>query len=134
MHDGKWPKHMKVVCITNATREKVLCRQCSVADNLFTRVRGLLGRNGLEEDEGLLINPCPSIHMFGMKFSLDVIFVTADNVVTDLVENIAPGKAYVAKAHHGKARAAIELPVGAIACSGTQIGDELTFEDIVPVR
>ena len=123
---------MKVVCVTNTTRASVLCQRCSVADNLFTRVRGLLGRSGLEANEGLLINPCPSIHMFGMKFALDVIFVTADNVVTDYVENIAPGKAYVAKAHHGKARAAIELPVGAISRNGTQIGDELAFENIAP--
>src|SRR4028119_1862029 len=97
---------MKIVCITNTTRSTVLCDRCGVADNLFTRVRGLLGRSGLEPDEGLLINPCPSIHMFGMKFPLDVVFITTDNVVTDFVENIAPGKAYVAKANAGKARAA----------------------------
>jgi uncharacterized membrane protein (UPF0127 family) len=122
---------MKVVGITNATRDTVVCKRCSVADNLFTRVRGLLGRSGLEVDEGLLINPCPSIHMFGMKFALDVIFITADNLVTDFVENIGPGKAYVAKAHQGKARAAIELPVGAIARSGTQIGDALVFHNSI---
>ena len=123
---------MNFLRITNATREVVLCERCGVADNLFTRMRGLLGRSELEPDEGLLINPCPSIHMFGMKFSLDVVFVTADNIVTDFVESIPPGKAYVAKAHHGKARAAIELPVGTISGSGTQIGDTLTVESVVP--
>ena len=119
---------MKFLRITNSPRNVVLCERCGVADNLFTRVRGLLGRTNLKPDEGLLIRPCPSIHMFGMKFSLDVIFITSDNIVTDFVENIAPGKAYIAKAHCGKPHAAIELPVGAIASSGIQTGDVLTFE------
>jgi uncharacterized membrane protein (UPF0127 family) len=88
-------------------------------------MRGLSGRASLAEDEGLLIVPCPSIHMFGMKFSLDVIFVTTDNVVTDIVEGIAPRKIYVAKDNAGKPHSALELPVGAIARSATQIGDTL---------
>lgn len=88
---------MKIVRLVNQTQAKVLCPRCTVADNLLTRVRGLLGRDGLDEDEGLLIIPCPSIHMFGMKFSLDVIFLSKENIVVDWVENIAPGKLYVAQ-------------------------------------
>ena len=122
---------MKFLRIINSTRDVILCERCGVADNLFTRVRGLLGRTGLEPDEGLLLRPCPSIHMFGMKFSLDVVFITSDNIVTDFVENIGPGKAYVAKAHCGKARAAIELPVGTIARSGTQISDILILKSVM---
>jgi uncharacterized membrane protein (UPF0127 family) len=96
---------------------------------LIPRVRGLLGRTGLEDGEGLFIAPCPSIHMFGMKFPLDVIFVTKENVVTDFVENIAPGKAYMAKANAGKAHAALELPIGTIRDTSTQVGDVLLFEE-----
>ena len=125
---------MKFLRIINSTRDVILCERCGVADNLFTRVRGLLGRTGLEPDEGLLLRPCPSIHMFGMKFSLDVLFATSDNVVTDFVEGIAPGKVYVAKAHCGKAHTAIELPVGTIARSRTQLGDTLILEKITPLR
>src|SRR5687768_9650050 len=120
---------MKVVRLVNQTQNKVLCARCAIADNLLTRVRGLLGRQGLDEDAGLLIVPCPSIHMFGMKFPLDVVFLSKENVVVDWVENIAPGKLYVAqvppfdnssgdakqwKRTHA-AHAAIELPVGTIA-------------------
>jgi uncharacterized membrane protein (UPF0127 family) len=114
--------------VTNETRQRVLSGHCTVAKSLLTRIRGLLGRTGLEEGEGLFIDPCPSIHMFGMKFPLDVIFVTKENVVTDFVEDIAPGKAYVAKANAGKARAALELPVGTIRDTSTQVGDVLLFE------
>jgi uncharacterized membrane protein (UPF0127 family) len=68
--------------------------------------------------------------MFGMKFPLDVILRDQRNVVTDFVENIAPGKAYVAKATAGKARAALELPVGTIHNTRTQVGDVLLFEEL----
>jgi uncharacterized membrane protein (UPF0127 family) len=121
---------MKTVQVLNESRGAVLCEKCGVADNIFTRVRGLLGRASLEAGEGLLIVPCPSIHMFGMKFPLDVIFLTRENVVTDFVENIAPGKYYLAKAHAGKAHSALELPAGSIACTSTQRGDRLRVEPV----
>jgi uncharacterized membrane protein (UPF0127 family) len=119
---------MKSVRLRNETRGNVLCDDCGVADNILTRIRGLLGRKSLPPGQGLLIVPCPSIHMFGMKFAIDAVFITRDNVVTDFIENIAPGKMYVARAHHGKAHAAIELPSGAIAASGLQRGDQLSAE------
>jgi uncharacterized membrane protein (UPF0127 family) len=120
---------MKTVRVSNTTRGGVLCQRCRIANNIFTRVRGLLGRKSLNDNEGLLIVPCPSIHMFGMKFALDVIFLTRENVVTDFVENIAPGKYYVAKPNHGKAHSALELPVGTIGRTSTQRGDELRLEE-----
>jgi uncharacterized membrane protein (UPF0127 family) len=116
---------MKHVQIRNETRGKILCERCGVAASLFQRIRGLLGRRGLEPDEGLLISPCPSIHMFGMKFAIDAVFITRDYVVTDMVENLLPGKMYVAKGQHGKAHAVIELPAGTIASSGVAPGDKL---------
>ena len=103
----------------------MLCRNCSVADNPLTRMKGLLGRETLGEDEGLLIVPCSSIHMWGMKFALDVIFLTRENVVTDYVENIASGKIYASKRHHGKAHAALEVAAGTAEKNGLQRGDQL---------
>lgn len=123
---------MKYVRIINKTREIVLCERCGIASNPFTRIRGLLGRASLEVGEGLLIKPCPSIHMWGMKFSLDVVFLDEKNRVTDFVENIAPGKYYVAKPQCGKARSALEVSPGVIAASDTQRGDEIDIEYSVP--
>lgn len=122
---------MKNVRLINDTRGRVLCERCRVADNIFTRVRGLLGRSTLEAGEGLLIAPCPSIHMFGMKFALDVIFIARDNTITDYVENILPGKLYVAQSHFGKAHAALEVVPGTIAATGTERGDKVRLESHV---
>jgi uncharacterized membrane protein (UPF0127 family) len=118
---------MRIVRIENATRHKVLCERCEVADNMFTRMRGLLGKSTLAAGAGLLITPCPSIHMFGMKFSLDVVFLTRENIVTDMVENIAPGRYYVARPQQGKAYSALELPVGTINSTQTAVGDEVAI-------
>ena len=121
---------MKFVRIFNTSRNTVLCEHCGIADNFLTRARGLLGRSSLPPGEGLLLAKCSSIHMFHMKFALDVVFLTHDDVVTDLVENIAPGKAHVAKSQVGKAVAALELPVGTIAQTRTQVGDVLKRETL----
>jgi uncharacterized membrane protein (UPF0127 family) len=125
---------MKTVSIYNTTRDQVLCKNCGMADNPLTRMKGLLGRETLSEDEGLLIAPCASIHMFGMKFPLDVIFLTRENVVTDFVENIAPGKIYASKRHHGKAHAALEVAAGTAARNGLQRGDQLEVREIPPCK
>lgn len=116
---------MKVVQVFNETRDTVVCPKCGIADGLLSRVRGLMWRAELPEDEGLWIIPCPSIHMFNMKFSIDAIFLTRDGIVTDIIEGIAPGKTYVAKANHGKAHTTVEVAVGTVGRSGTQIGDKL---------
>ncbi len=116
--------------IENTTRGTVLAQRCGVADNIVSRIRGLLGRDGLAEGEGLLISPCPSIHMWGMKFALDAVFIDSEGVVVDLVEDLKPGKYFVAKPlEEGgvarKARDVIELPVGTIARTLTQRGDRV---------
>ena len=119
---------MKTVLVRNLTRDTVVCPRCEVADNLFTRTRGLMGRAALAEDEGMWIKRCPSIHMFNMKFALDVIFVTQEGVVTDIALGIAPGKTFFAKNNAGKPDSAIEVAAGGAARSATAIGDKLAFE------
>jgi len=42
--------------------------------------------------EGLLIQPCTSIHMFFMKFSLDIVFLDKNFHVVRLIRNLAPNK------------------------------------------
>ena len=117
---------MKTIRIVRTADASVICERCQIADNILTRVRGLLGRTHLDEDEGLLIVPCPSIHMWGMKFALDVVFLSKEGVVVDFVENIAPGKHYVAKKTYGKAHSALELSVGTIARHNIEIGQTLS--------
>lgn len=91
-----------------------------------SRFKGLLGRTGLVEGGGLHIAPCNSIHMFFMKFALDIVFLDDELKVVKVIPDIKPwGLTRV----YSKAESVLELPVGTIARTGTVEGDQLRFED-----
>jgi hypothetical protein len=113
---------MKHITIINETRGQTLAERCDVANTFLTRGRGLLGRSALEEGAGLLLYPSASIHMFFMKFSIDVLFVDAADYIVGLRADVPPGLPYVGARG---ARYVIELPVGTIAHSGSDVGDHL---------
>ena len=50
-----------------------------VARSTSARLRGLLGRSGI--DGAILLTPARSVHTIGMKFPIDVALLDADNVV-----------------------------------------------------
>jgi hypothetical protein len=105
-------------------RGPVVSERCTMAVNAWTRTRGLLGRSGLAADEGLWIQPTNSIHMFFMRFAIDVVYATADGRVLKLVHGIRPWRVSMCRG----AKVALELPVGAIERSGVRVGDHLVIE------
>ncbi|MBI5172435.1 MAG: DUF192 domain-containing protein [Candidatus Melainabacteria bacterium] len=104
----------------------VLAERASVARSFFRRLKGLLGTDSLPDGEGLLLSPCNSIHMFGMKYAIDVVFLDKELVVVDVLENIAPGKA---SRVYRKAYSCLELPAGKVNLTGTTAGDKLGFRN-----
>jgi uncharacterized membrane protein (UPF0127 family) len=87
-------------------------------------MRGLLGRSALEPGEGLLIRPTNSVHMFFMRFAIDVVFVDRDLVVKKVVEQLRPWRMAGCRG----ARAAVELPAGEAARRGITVGEQLSLE------
>jgi len=102
----------------------VVCENGVIASSAWLRTKGLLGRAGLPDDEGLWIQPTSSIHMWFMRFPIDVVWAGGDGRVLKLVENLGPWKMSFCRG----AKVALELPVGAIARSGVQVGDHLVLE------
>jgi uncharacterized membrane protein (UPF0127 family) len=102
----------------------VLGTAVGVADRWWPRLRGLLGRDGLVEGEGLLLTPCRSIHMFGMSFPLDVAFTDPAGTVVATYAALPPGGR---TRWHREARHALELPAGTLAATCTRPGDTLTW-------
>ncbi len=94
-----------------------------VARDLWRRFLGLMGRRGLPEGDGLLLDPCNGIHMLFMRFPLDVVFLSRERRVVRLVPGIRPwwGVVWFVPG----ARSALELPVGTIARSGLTVGETL---------
>jgi uncharacterized protein len=110
---------------TNVTRASTIASAVRVADNFFTRFRGLLWSPPLLPGEGLWIKPCNQIHMFGMAYAIDVIFLDKDLRVVATVADIRPGQL---SKFYASAKSCIELPVGVIAQSATAVGDQLLVE------
>ena len=92
---------------------EVIASQALIASNPWSRFRGLMLRSPLAPGEGLVIQPCSSIHMMFMRFRIDVVFYDREHLVTAVARNVAPwrGLAFGKK----KTRGAIELPAGAAA-------------------
>lgn len=63
-----------------------------IAENFFTRLRGLLGRRVLQIGEGLLIRPCGSIHTFWMRFPIDAVYLDNRMQVVGIDKNLKPSR------------------------------------------
>jgi len=117
---------MDIVRAKNVTREVVIAKRVEVAETSETRSKGLLGRDGLAPGAGLWLVPCEWVHMFGMKFAIDLVVLDKQDRVVGVQENLKPG--WIGKFFWG-AHSTLELPVGAIRASRTAKGDQLVWED-----
>jgi uncharacterized membrane protein (UPF0127 family) len=106
--------------VFNKTKNTVLASRAVLADTFSSRFIGLLNRSSLPEGEALIITRCRSIHMFFMRFAIDVIFVGRDNRVVGIVERIKP---FHLSPVFFKSSYAIELNAGAVGATQTSIGD-----------
>jgi uncharacterized membrane protein (UPF0127 family) len=92
-------------------------------ENIFERTAGLLRLPPLDKGQGLLINKCNSIHTFGMKYSLDVVYFNHHLDVVKIVENIKPKR----MSFGFGAKHTLELLTGEINRLGIKKGMSLIF-------
>ena len=112
---------MKRVRVDSSGR--ALC-VADVADNPWTRARGLLGRAGLSEGEGLWIRPSKSIHTFFMRFPIDVAYLSSDGTVVKICARLRP---FRLSAGGRKAHSVLELPPGLLDGTPLQVGEKLVL-------
>ena len=114
---------MKRVAVRNISRADIdLGSRVVLANTVWTRLKGLLGAPPLQPGEGMLLEPCQAVHMYGMKQPLDVAFLGREGQIIALYHDLRPGQR---SRYHGKARQALELPVGTLSETGTCVGDLL---------
>jgi uncharacterized protein len=99
----------------------VVCERCTVAHRMWPRMRGLLGKRGLDSGEGLLIRPAPSIHTFFMRFPIDVVFLSRQGEVLKVAERVPPWRARSCRHSY----AVLELAAGEAGRRGIAVGDRL---------
>lgn len=115
----------RIVDVHNGTRDTTIAR-AEWRGSMLGRARGLLGKKGLAAGEGIVISPCASVHMFFMRFGIDVVYIDRDGQVVKAVRGLKPFR--ISFGGHG-ARVAIELPVGTIEATETREGDRLAIVD-----
>jgi len=111
--------------VFNQTRNAPLITQGRLANSFWSRLRGLLGAAPLLKGEGLILAGEKSVHTFFMSFPIDVLYVNKEYKVIRADANMVPYRIgpFLAQSEY-----VLELPVGTIAATATQTGDQLRFE------
>jgi uncharacterized protein len=112
-----------MVRLLNTRTGDVLADKVELAETHGTRRRGLLGRDGLEPSSGLVLSPCWAVHTFFMRFSIDVIFLDAQDAVVRIVSELAPWRIAACSG----ARTTVELAAGALRGRDIVVGDRVRF-------
>lgn len=109
--DARW-------ALRNQRNGHLLAQRVLGAFDSRSRRTGLLGRAGLD-DAAMIIAPTNAVHTWFMRFAIDIAFVARNGTVLKICEAVRPWR--VAGAWAGFA--VIELRIGALADSGTVVGD-----------
>ncbi|MGQ9516801.1 MAG: DUF192 domain-containing protein [Anaerolineae bacterium] len=108
--------------VKNLTRNTVLVEHGRVANDVWTRFRGLIGVRYLAPGDGLAIIPCQGVHCMFMSIPIDVLYVDKHDRVVGMDQELKPWRF---GSFYKGVRYVIELPAGTIARTTTEVGDQL---------
>ena len=98
-----------------------------VADTPALRQKGLGGRAGLASDEGMLfVFPREGAYAFwmkGMRFSIDILWLSTDGTLVDMRENVSPDTYPKNFTPKSPARYVVELRAGFVQEHSVRMGD-----------
>ncbi len=95
------------------------------AFSFLHRARGLLGKRKLSGSHALWFRPGGSVHTFGMRFPIDVLFLDENLTVLALAEEVKPWRV---KCAPSDTCSTVEFAAGRIAQMGVQKDDELFIQ------
>lgn len=103
-------------------RSRLFIGNVKVADNVATRIKGLLGRKPLSSFQGLLIKPCKQVHTIGMSYPLSIWYIDKQLKIIKIVDSLEPYRIspYVKDSH-----LIIEFPSKWAEITGSEEGDFL---------
>ncbi len=91
----------------------------------WERLRGLLGRPPLGFGEGLLIDPCGSVHTMFMGYAIDLVYLNRLLIVTRVVPAVVPWRGSIGFG----AAMTLELAAGTAADAGIERGLALRWRE-----
>jgi len=111
--------------IYNHTKRNIVCQEVETAFTFVARFKGLMFREQINATKGLLLAPCDSVHMFFMRFPIDVVFIDKHYKVVGIELGLKPWRM---SRRYKTARFALELPAGRAKDSGVVVGDVLELK------
>src|SRR5207253_3247942 len=102
-----------------------LAERLHLAHTHWTRLRGLLGTRRLDPGDGLWLRPCRQIHMFGMRYAVDAVFLDQRQRVVRALPRLAPGRI---SPRVPDAESVLELPAGTVERAGLAEGAQVVIE------
>jgi len=107
--------------------DQTLLQHCEYERSLWFRFCGLMLTPELRAGHGILLKPCNSVHMFFMRYALDIIFLDKDMRILRICHNLKP---WHISPIVWKADSVLECPAGLAEQHGLDIGDELELRQL----
>lgn len=105
---------------------EVVCGCTRLATSFVSRLVGLLNRSELGADEGLLLVPGGSVHTFGMRFDIDIVFLSTTWKILGTTSYVRPWRSR--RAPRGT-KAVLELPAGRVERLALMAGMQLLLHE-----
>lgn len=116
---------MTLMNLYNVTTKTLIAKEVLLAQSLYARIKGLMGKYSLSKDSAMFFDDCPSVHTFFMRFPIDVVFLDKDMVVTKVLENLKPWRCTMPFQY--KNRYCIEF-------ASNKISSKISKGDLIDVR
>jgi len=115
------PKKRVIYNLFNKSKNCLIASKALVADNFLLRLKGLMFRKSMNEEEALIFFHTPSIHTFFMHFPIEVVFLNQKMQVVEIYEELGPRRIVFSTS----ASIAVELPARKTSNKTLEIGDIL---------
>ncbi|AMO95442.1 hypothetical protein CFter6_2774 [Collimonas fungivorans] len=102
---------------------QIIVANVTIGDTFFSRARGLMFTRTLAPDSAYLLKDCNSVHTFFMHFTIGVVYLSQDFIITKIV----PVLARRSLSSDRSARHTLELHPATLASLSLRVGDQLRF-------
>jgi len=117
-------REFPMIAINKSKNDVIIAEHIEWAGTGTGRRRGLLGRESLDCMGGVYLVPCEWIHTFGMRFPIDVAFLSPAGRILAVHHNLRSNRLSKIVL---RAEGVLELSAGRLRATNTDVGDYVQF-------
>ena len=118
------PAHGPTGYAFNRTRTTYLATELLIARTHWSRFRGLMATDAsrFRRGQGLWIVPCHGVHTLAMRFPIDAVYLDQESIVIHIEQGLKPWRMAAIRV---LANSVLELPMGTVSDTRTELGDQV---------